>query len=71
MLKCILMLAINIKNLTKISHIFWKKHYFFILFKVGMVMNMKKTFKEESIKILKILGFTTNIGEYNRTYFHV
>ena len=42
MLKCILMLAINIKNLTKISHIFWKKHYFFILFKVGMVMNMKK-----------------------------
>ena len=34
-------------------------------------MNMKKTFKEESIEILKILGLITNKEQYNRIYNHV
>ena len=63
------MLAINIKNLTEISHIFFRKTN--ILFTVSVVMNMKQTFKEESIEILKILGLITNKEQYNRIYNHV
>ena len=34
-------------------------------------MSMKKIFKEnESIEILKILGFITNIKEYQKIYNH-
>ena len=34
-------------------------------------MNIKKIFKEEeSIKILKVLGFINNIEEYQKIYNH-
>ena len=51
------MFAINTENL---KYVFFKKHYVFLLFAKSLKMNIKKIFKEEeSIGILKILGFIT------------
>ena len=49
---------------TKISCTF-KKHKFFLLFAVSIVMNIKKIFKEkEFTEILKTLGWSNDIEEY-------
>ena len=60
------MFAINIENLKKLKYyIFLKKHSFFLLFTVSVVMNMKKKIKEEkSIEILKVLGVINDIEEH-------
>ena len=50
---------------TKISYIF-KKHYVLLLFTLSVLMNMKKTFNEESIETLKILGLINNTEKYKK-----
>ena len=67
------MFAINIENLETLKyHIFFKKHQIFLLFTVNMVMNIKKTFKEEeSMEILRILSLITNIEDYRKLYNHL
>ena len=62
----------KLKKKIKISCIF-KKTYFlkktFPLFTASVVINIKKTFKEEeSIEILKILGLINNIEEFQKIY---
>ena len=53
----------------KISYIFKKTLDFSIVYSE---CGLKEIFKEEdSIKILKILGFITNIEEYQELYDHV
>ena len=50
----------NLKNLK--YHTYQKKHQFFLLVAVSARIKMKKIFKkEESIKILKIIGLIKNI----------
>ena len=58
------------KNLkTLIYHIFSITQQFSLLFVRNAVVNIKKVFRgEESIEILKILGFIKNIGESANKY---
>ena len=55
----------NLKNLK--YHTSQKKHKFFQLFAVSVKMKMKKISKiEESIEILKILGFINSTEEFQK-----
>ena len=55
------MFAVNVKNLKTLKYnTFSKKHCSFYLFAVSA------TKEEESIKILKILGFINNIEQYQK-----
>ena len=53
----------KLKKNTKISYIF-KKKVIFLLFTVSAVMNIKNMQRRRSIVILKVIGLTNNIEEY-------
>ena len=52
------------KKNTKISYIFKKETVIFLLFTVSAVMNIKNMQRRRSIVILKVIGLTNNIEEY-------
>ena len=52
------------KKNTKISYIFKKETVIFLLFTVSAVMNIKNMQRRGSIVILKVIGLTNNIEEY-------
>ena len=71
MSKCIVMSAINTENLKTLKcHIFKKNIKSIVYNKCGH--EYKKIFKEEeSIEVLKILGFINNIEEHEKIYNQV
>ena len=54
----------KLKKNTKISYIFKKETVIFLLFTVSAVMNIKNMQRRRSIVILKVIGLTNNIEEY-------
>ena len=54
----------KLKKNTKISYIFKKETVIFLLFTVSAVMNIKNIQRRRSIVILKVIGLTNNIEEY-------
>ena len=54
----------KLKKNTKISYIFKKETVIFLLFTVSAVMNIKNMQRRGSIVILKVIGLTNNIEEY-------
>ena len=66
------MFAINIENLKKLKyHIFLKKALSISVVYSKCEHEYEKMFKEESIKILRILGLINNIEEQQKIYNHV
>ena len=65
------MFAMNIENLGKLKHIIYKKRLSLSIVYSKCSHEYKKIFKEEeSIEILKILGLTNNIEQYQKIYNH-
>ena len=54
----------KLKKNTKISYSFKKETVIFLLFTVSAVMNIKNMQRRRSIVILKVIGLTNNIEEY-------
>ena len=54
----------KLKKTTKISYIFKKETVIFLLFTVSAVINIKNMQRRRSIVILKVIGLTNNIEEY-------
>ena len=54
----------KLKKNTKISYIFKKETVIFLLFTVSAVINIKNMQRRRSIVILKVIGLTNNIEEY-------
>ena len=76
-LKCIVMIAVSIENLTKLIYIYI---YIYILKKTASLSiayikcgrKYENIFKEEeSIEMLKIPNLINNIDEYQKIYNHV